>query len=126
MPTTRHQHEGLDLRHERGGQAKYLEQPLYDRINNYMQRLADSVAVGHDLDAAMTDNMEDLSGQVEKLAPIEFGPLHWSGHPIVTSAGETVYDRAPITPRLTEAELLAESRARGGHPYGRRGRRSGM
>lgn len=88
-----------------------------------MARLADTVNVGQDLNQAMADNMENLSGEVERLAPIEFGPLHWSGHPIVTSRGETVYDRAPIVARLTEAELRAESRARGGHPYGRRGRR---
>lgn len=92
-------------------------------MQDYLQRLADAVEVGHDLNRAMADNMEDLSGQVEKLAPIEFGPLHWSGHPTVVSRGETMYDRAPITPRLTEPQLEAESRARGGHPYGRRGRR---
>lgn len=63
--------------------------------------------VGHDLNQAMADNMENLSGEVERLAPIEFGPLHWSGHPTVTSQGETVYDRAPIAARLTEAELRA-------------------
>lgn len=121
MPTIRDQHEGLDLRHPQGGQAKFLEQPLYDKANDYLQRLADSVNVGHDLNQTMADNMENLSGEVDRLAPIEFGPLHWSGHPIVTSQGETVYDRAPITPRLTEEDLRAESRARGGHPYGRRG-----
>lgn len=105
-----YQHEGADLRHPRGGQAFYLSTPLFEQYDGYYQNLADALLDG-DLHGAMSDAMENLSGQVERLAPIELGPLHFSGHPVVVDDGATVYDRAPITPRLTEAELRAARRA---------------
>jgi hypothetical protein len=109
------QHEGLDLKHPHGGQAKYLEEPLYANVNKYMENLAEAVLNG-DLDQAMIDNVEDLSGEVEKKAPVDLGNLRESGHPVVTSAGVTVYDRAPVQRRLTEEELKALHP--GGHKYG--------
>jgi hypothetical protein len=36
------QHERLDFKHPRGGQAKYLEQPLKQNMNNYIQHIANS------------------------------------------------------------------------------------
>lgn len=109
------QHEGLDLKHPNGGQAKYLEEPLYANADSYMERLADAVLEGG-LDQAMIQNVENLSGEVEKKAPIDLGNLRESGHPVVTSNGVTVYDRPPIQRRLTEEELKALKS--GGHPYG--------
>lgn len=106
-----YQHEGLDLRHPRGGQAKYLEQPLFDHHHDYVQALADNVLHGS-LAAAMEDNVEDLSGRVFELAPIEFLDLRSSGHPMVTSNGGVVYDRAPVQARLTPAELKAKGKLR--------------
>lgn len=106
-----YQHEGLDLRHPRGGQAKYLEQPLYDKADRYLQDVADAVLDGRAADA-MADAMEDLSGQVQKLAPVDFNNLRQSGHPVVTDDGATVYDRAPIQRRLTEEELKQLRRGR--------------
>jgi hypothetical protein len=100
-------HEDLTLNHPRGGQAKYLEEPLLAKSDEYMQRLADRALDEDGLRSAMKDNVEDLSNEVEKKAPIQYGPLHYSGHPTVTDDGELVYDRAPIYPRLTEAELEA-------------------
>lgn len=37
------QHERLDYHHPRGGQAKYLEQPLEANRQRYLQHLRDSV-----------------------------------------------------------------------------------
>lgn len=100
------QHENLSYRHPRGGQAEFLRQPLLDRHGDYLQKIADALLDGGAADA-MADAMEDLSGQVERLAPIELGNLRQSGHPTVTDKGATVYDRAPIQHRLTEQELRA-------------------
>lgn len=99
-----YQHEDLSLRHPGGGQAKYLEKPLYDEAPSYLQRLADAV-LDNDINQAMARNMEDLSREVYALAPIEFGDLKASGHPMVESGGEVVYDRAPLVGRLSEEEI---------------------
>lgn len=121
----RYQHEELQLRHPRGGQAKYLEQPLHDHHRDYLEAIAAQVLVDGPTEA-MVDAMEDLSGQVETHAPVEFENLRESGHPIVTSDGETVYDRAPKQRRLTDDELDEQRRFgirhRGLHPeqYGPR------
>lgn len=99
------QHEALDFKHA-AGQAKYLEMPLYDEAGNYVNDLADAVLDGR-LPQAMASAMEDLSGRVAKLAPIDLGNLRDSGHPVVTDGATTVYDRPPIQRRLTEQELKA-------------------
>ena len=107
----RYQHEGLDLKHPGGGQAKYLEQPLYDEHRDYVQRLADHVLDGQ-LVPAMTDNMEALSLQVYDKAPFEFGDLKASGHPSVMDGDRSAYDRPPNVHRLTEPELRAKAELR--------------
>ena len=93
-----YQHEGLDFHHPDGGEALYLLTPLMLKgPSDYMVRLADRAitADGSDVQGAMTDNMEDLSGEVYLRAPWEFGDLRASGHPVVSVNGETVYDRPP-------------------------------
>jgi len=110
----RYQHEGLDLNHPRGGQAKYLEQPLYANAPLYMADLAARVLPDGDLEQAMADCMEDLSGEVFDRAPIEFLDLRASGHPTVERGGAVVYDRPPMQARLTEPQLRAKSRLRRG------------
>lgn len=109
----RYQHEGLDFNHPRGGQAKYLEQPFYANVPQYMQDIAARVLSG-DLTQAMADVMEDLSGEVFDRAPIEFLDLRASGHPTVERGGAVVYDRPPMQARLTEEQLRIKSRMRGG------------
>lgn len=108
----RYQHEGLDFKHPRGGQAKYLEQPLYSQAPLYMRDLAARVLPSGDVVQAMADCMEDLSGQVFDLAPIEFLDLRASGHPTVTQGGAVKYDRPPMQARLTEAQLRAKHKLR--------------
>lgn len=54
---------------------------------------------------------------VAHFAPVLFGHLRSSGHPIVYSPSATImgdgvprYDRPPVTPRLTQAQLRLEGR----------------
>lgn len=108
------QHEALDFKHPHGGQAKYLEQPLLEGADGFMQRLADNAIQedGSGLRRAMADNMERLSVKVDELAPVEFGDLRLSGHPTVKDGDITTYDRPPVVPRLTEQELRAKGHHR--------------
>lgn len=97
------------MHHPRGGQAKFLEQPLFGNFRTYLANYARTV-----LDdggrRAMAENMEALSGEVKTHAPILFNHLRRSGHPIVTVDGAVTYDREPEVHRLTEEELRAQSR----------------
>jgi len=106
-----YQHEGLDLRHPRGGQAKYLEGPLYGQHRDYLQQIADRVLEEGPVQP-MADAMEQLSGEVFDNAPVEFSDLRMSGHPTVARAGTTVYDRPPMQARLTRDQLRAKNRLR--------------
>lgn len=98
------------MNHPRGGQAKYLEQPLHADHRRYLQTIADSVLDEGPV-SAMVEAMEDLSGQVERTAPVEFENLRESGHPMVVDGGRTVYDRPPKQRRLTQEELDAQRRS---------------
>lgn len=108
----RYQHEGLDFAHPRGGQAKYLEQPLYANVPLYMQDIAARVLPDGDVVQAMADVTEDLSGEVFDRAPIEFLDLRASAHPVVTQGGAVKYDRPPMQARLTEVQLKAKHKLR--------------
>lgn len=117
----RYQHEGLDFKHPRGGQAKYLEQPLYANAGLYMRDLAARVLPDGDVVQAMADVTEDLSGEVFDKAPIEFLDLRASAHPTVTQGGAVKYDRPPMQARLSEQQLRAKHKLRslgGGDAYG--------
>lgn len=103
-----YQHERLDLKHPRGGMAKFLQRPLMARYPGYLDDYARTVLTDGG-QAAMRRSMDDLSDQVKVLAPVEFGDLRRSGHPHVTQRG-TLYDRPPEVPRLSEAALRAKSR----------------
>lgn len=108
----RYQHEGLDFHHPRGGQAKYLEQPLYSEVPGYLGDIAARLLPDGDVVQAMADSMEDLSGQVFDKAPVEFYDLRASGHPVVRQGGAVKYDRPPMQARLTDAQLRAKSKLR--------------
>jgi hypothetical protein len=73
-------------------------------LQSYADRLLDDGG-----EQAMVDAMEDLAedGGVAVRAPVLYANLRASGHPTVTSDGETVYDREPRQHRLTEEELKA-------------------
>jgi hypothetical protein len=104
------QHEDLSYRHPRGGQAKFLEKPLFDHYRDYLGDYAKTVLADGG-QPAMKRSMEHLSDEVEVTAPREWGDLLKSGHPKVTLGERTVYDRAPKAARLTAQELKAKSRA---------------
>lgn len=119
-----YQHEHPQFRHPRGGQAFYLQEPLYESADRYVQAVAnDLLDVEKNLADTVFDQMQDLVRQVEVRAPTEFGSLRQSGAPSVTDKGAVVRSEPPQQRRLTEEELRDESRLRGGHPYGQRGRR---
>lgn len=101
-------YEGLNFRHPRGGEARFLAQPLMDNRGKYLQHYADRVLEDGG-EHAMEENVEDLAGDggVAARAPVLYSNLRQSGHPLVTSDGAVIYDRAPEQERLTEAELKA-------------------
>lgn len=116
----RYQHEGLEFAHPRGGMAKYLEVPFFAHAGGHLSALADGTL--DNLRGAAVRVAEAMDDDMHDNAPVEFDQLRRSGHPTVTDNGAVVYDRPPDVPRLSEAALRAKSRARGGHPYGYRGR----
>jgi hypothetical protein len=107
----KYQHERLDLKHPRGGRAKYLSGPLMENAPGYLQSVADGVLEDGGVEA-MTGSMQLLSNEVFLNAPVELNDLRNSGHPSVTSDGVVVHDEAPNVTRLTEAQLRAKGRLR--------------
>lgn len=99
-----YQHEGLDLRHPRGGQAKYLEAPLVEHADQYWQKIADRVLEEGPVEP-MKAVVEDLAGEVEVRAPVDFNNLRRSANPRVLRGEAVVYDRPAAQRRLTQQEL---------------------
>lgn len=108
-----YQHERLDLRHPRGGQALYLQAPLYANFRAYLAAVARGILEDGGW-RAMSAAMEDLAGPggVATYAPVEFGFLRHSGHPRVLYGEHPVYDRPPEAHRLSREELRALNRLR--------------
>jgi hypothetical protein len=106
------QHEGLDFKHPRGGGALYLQRPIMDSYDGYLQRYADGVLDEDGGKDAMIEAAEDLAEAVAREAPVELGDLRGSAHPKVTSGDGVVYDRPPLVGRLSEDELKAKDKAR--------------
>lgn len=94
------QHEDTDLSHPRGGEAKYLENPLKEKYDRYLDGLAADVLPGR-LQQGMTEVVEDLAGEVGRRAPVEEGVLRASASPRVFSGGQgtLLFERAPASPR---------------------------
>ncbi len=103
-----YQHEGVEFRHPLGGQAKFLEAPLYDHAARYMQDIADRM-LEEGPQRPMIEAMEDLSDRVLELSPVEFGDLRDSGHPVVLDQGDVIYDRQPVAHRQSKEELAAKA-----------------
>lgn len=107
------QHEALEFKHPRGGQAKYLTTPLLADSPEYIQSFANRV-----LD---TENAAQLWGRtagtglqdsVGSYAPIMFNDLRRSAALKVTEGAGVVMDIPAEQPRLTEAELDYKSALR--------------
>lgn len=113
QPYAQDQHETMFYGHPGGGQAKYLSEPLMANHPEYLRRLAGAVLdEGGALERAMIRNVEDLSGEVYKHAPFEFGDLKASGHPMVFDGDRRVYDRKPNVGRLNESDQVAKQELR--------------
>lgn len=104
-----YQHEHPEFHHPRGGQAFYLQQPLYVKYRGYLTKLGKAALQGK-LRDAMVANVEDLSHQVMLKAPWEYMDLRNSGHPQVEQDGKLVYDRPPLVRRLSDEELKHKGR----------------
>lgn len=109
-----YQHEHPEFHHPDGGGAFYLKDPLFGKLDDYMQHLASKTITAHgsEIEDAMAENMEALSQEVYERAPFEFGDLKASGHPTVEKDGVLVYDRPPMVERLDETDLRIKSHLR--------------
>lgn len=113
----RYQHERMDLRHPRGGYPKYLWLALTIGKDEMLNRLAQSVLETGPRDG-MIKAMENQDKKLHRYAPVDFTNLRNSGNPQVWDNGEQVYNRPARQPRLTEAQLKALRRGRGGGGLG--------
>src|ERR1044072_5029440 len=95
-----------------GGAPKFLPGPLLNYAPKMLQKLAGAVLHGS-LRNAMAECMESLSLSVWEKAPRDFWDLRQSGNPRVHVGGAEVYNRPPIVPRLTEAQLREKARLKG-------------
>src|SRR5215469_11170337 len=100
------QHEDYLVK-KHGGQAKYLETALFDRLAEHMEILAQSVLRGL-LVPAMVEVTESITGNAIERTPIlpeTGGILKKSYHRMVLDNGVLRYNRPPIIPRLTQKEI---------------------
>jgi hypothetical protein len=89
----------------RGGQGKYLEQPLLQHASAYFMEAAREALHDHGLEGAFRKAGDDLLDKVHELAPRENDILRNSVRVQVISDGHVVYDRPPVFPRLSAEEL---------------------
>lgn len=107
----KYQHERLDLRHPRGGRAKYLESALHDYYSVYLRQLAGHVFDG-ELEENMARCMRALAGSGSRRAPIEVSNLRRSFSVEVESNSQIVYRLPASRRRMTEEELKLSRRGR--------------
>lgn len=102
QPYAQRQHEELEWNHPRGGQAKYLEGPLFANYAQLMQGIANSLITpeGSDLVGGMIGAAEEMNGWVEDNAPRLDHILRYSGHPQVLDNGTVAYSRPAKAPRV--------------------------
>ena len=109
----KYQHERLDLRHPRGGKAKYLADPLYQLHRPILMMIGREVlSVGPV--PPMIRGVEWISKEVGVQAPIDENDLRRSGNPRVFDELGSHYDRKPTRPRLSPQELRLKSARRRG------------
>lgn len=104
QPYAQIQHENLDWQHPRGGQAKYLEVPLFANYAELMRIIASSLITskGSDIVGGMARASEEMSKWVEDYAPRLDHILMYSGHPQVVDNGTVEYDRPPKMARVNK------------------------
>jgi hypothetical protein len=99
----------LEPRH--GGELHALELSLKALADHLWEDCADRLLLPDGLFEAFVSGAEELCAAYSLNAPVEWGNLRLSGHPVVEDNGATVYDRPPISPRLSRAELDAQDAA---------------
>ncbi len=103
------QHEALEFRHPRGGQAKYLEEPMFSHYGGWMQDFANGLLrEGSRADEGWADVGRNLKDVVRTHAPVEFGDLRESAALRVQAGGATIVNEPARQPRLTDQELDAK------------------
>lgn len=95
------QHVHKHLRHPRGGGPDYVSAPLQARHRQWFRGIA-QVFLNGGAETAMAAGLEDLDGQVTRLAPVDVGNLRRSGSVLVLSAGRPVYVRPARVARLPD------------------------
>lgn len=108
------QHETLYYRHPRGGQAKYLESPMFAGYAKWFQRFADRMLRrGGDVPRDWFNGPgASLQAVVPKFAPVEFGDLKRSAGLVVKVGSEVRFTQPPEQPRLTDWELEGKDHLR--------------
>lgn len=109
----KYQHERMDLKHPRGGQAKYLWLALVTNQESFMNRLAKSVLETGPAEG-MKKVVEEQDRALHRFAPVDRSNLRNSGNPRVFDDGRKVYDRAARQPRMSAAQLKARHRGGSG------------
>lgn len=108
------QHEALEFRHPRGGQAKYLETPLFSGSAGWIQKFASRFLNARTDVPTLWHNEvgESLQKSVGKFAPVEFNDLRRSAG-LVTKVGRVPrLVNPPAQARLTEWELEGKDHMR--------------
>lgn len=119
QPYAQDQHETMHYRHPRGGQAKYLELPMFEGFRGWLQEFADGLLdEGADTEQGWGKVGRHLQEVVKENAPREFGDLLDSAALLVKSGGSIVLDIPAKQGRLSDAELTAKDYMRhGGQGY---------
>lgn len=109
QPYAQDQHETMFYKHASGGRAKYLEGPLFENLNNWMQGFADSLLkAGREADAEWADVGRKLVRRVAIDAPFDFGDLRNSAALYVKAGAKVIVNEPAKQPRLSESELDAK------------------
>lgn len=108
------QHESLNFKHPRGGQAKYLEAPMFSGYARWFQKFADGMLRGRlDVPKEWHDGPgKALQGMVPKFAPVEFDDLRRSAGLVTTVNREPKFEVPAEQPRLTDWELEGKDHLR--------------
>jgi hypothetical protein len=107
------QHEDTMYKHPHGGQAKYLEGPLFARASFYLAYMADHMLDTGGPAKAMEHILNDLADKARDRTPIWGDDLRRSYHLVVTVNGAVVYDKPPEQHRLTQQEIREKHRLLG-------------
>lgn len=121
QPYAQDQHETLFYRHAGGGQAKYLEEPLFANTPRRLQKFADRLLMRGRLEADRTWHEhvgEPLIADVRKLAPRLFGDLAESAAVTTYVGGRVAHKTLPVRRRLTQRELDIKDMIRNAGPGG--------